>query len=484
MTKKLLAIGLLLLVAGFANFANNTIASTAEGNLSTVVQTGLEGVMKAAPTVSPAAGSYTSTQSVSLTASGASKICYTTNGSTTPSCATSTTCTAGTALANGGTVSVASTTTIKSAACYTDASTGPVVTSAYTISSGGGGGGGGTYVPPADTTPPSATSVSINAGAATASSLSATLTLAATDATQMLVSNDAGFAGASWETYATSKSWTLISGDGVKTVYAKFRDAALNMSTAVSDTITVSGSVTVAPVVTTPAPTQGCSGDNQYNTLTGALCVNNAGAEIPGCGNSTSGFSTASGLSCAGNRVTTTTTPTTPTTPSTSSGPSAYNFGTTTLKNGSKGEAVEELQRFLNAELNLGLIIDGSLGPKTIAVIKKWQKDNGLVADGLIGAKTKEMMNASVTTTTTTTAPTTTTSGTVLFTSALRQGSRGNEVTRLQEFLRDQGFFTAVANGNFGPVTKAALQAFQEANGLTADGALGPKTRAKVNAML
>jgi len=41
------------------------------------------------------------------------------------------------------------------------------------------------------------------------------------------------------------------------------------------------------------------------------------------------------------------------------------------LKNGSKGEGVKELQRFLNVKLNLGLVIDGKLGPKTIAVIKK-----------------------------------------------------------------------------------------------------------------
>ena len=57
---------------------------------------------------------------------------------------------------------------------------------------------------------------------------------------------------------------------------------------------------------------------------------------------------------------------------------------------------MKELQRFLNAKLNLGLVIDGKLGPKTIAVIKKWQKDNGLVADGFIGAKTKLKMNLSV----------------------------------------------------------------------------------------
>lgn len=80
---------------------------------------------------------------------------------------------------------------------------------------------------------------------------------------------------------------------------------------------------------------------------------------------------------------------------SSNSGPIMYDFGTVTLRNGSRGNAVMELQRFLNTKLNLGLVVDGKLGPKTITVIKKWQKDHGLVADGLIGVKTKAMMNAS-----------------------------------------------------------------------------------------
>lgn len=72
----------------------------------------------------------------------------------------------------------------------------------------------------------------------------------------------------------------------------------------------------------------------------------------------------------------------------------AYNLGDKTLKNGSTGEAVKELQRFLNAKLKLGLKIDGKLGPKTVAIVKKWQKENGLKADGLIGAKTKAFINS------------------------------------------------------------------------------------------
>ncbi len=71
-----------------------------------------------------------------------------------------------------------------------------------------------------------------------------------------------------------------------------------------------------------------------------------------------------------------------------------YNLGLVTLKNGSKGEAVKELQRFLNTNLNMSLVIDGQLGPKTIMIIKKWQSDNGLVADGVIGTKTKIKINS------------------------------------------------------------------------------------------
>ncbi len=151
-------------------------------------------------------------------------------------------------------------------------------------------------------------------------------------------------------------------------------------------TLTITPATTTTPAVTMTTTTPGCSGGNKYNTSTGAICVNNTagtvGTNIPGCGNKTTGFSTASGISCAGNVV--------------GSSQSSFNLGTKTLKNGSKGEAVKELQRFLNQVLNLGLVVDGKLGPKTIKVIKQWQKDNGLVADGLIGAKTKAKMNASV----------------------------------------------------------------------------------------
>lgn len=60
----------------------------------------------------------------------------------------------------------------------------------------------------------------------------------------------------------------------------------------------------------------------------------------------------------------------------------------TTLKNGSKGPEVKTLQRNLNA---LGYDcgdVDGSLGPKTLAALKAFQKAKGLEVDGYCGQLT------------------------------------------------------------------------------------------------
>jgi len=93
-----------------------------------------------------------------------------------------------------------------------------------------------TVVP--DTTPPTNLSISIAAGAEYTTSSTVTLTLSAVDAESMMISNDVYFSGATWEPYNTSKTtWPLSTGDGVKTVYFKCKDAAGNVADPVSDTI-------------------------------------------------------------------------------------------------------------------------------------------------------------------------------------------------------------------------------------------------------
>jgi hypothetical protein len=81
------------------------------------------------------------------------------------------------------------------------------------------------------------------------------------------------------------------------------------------------------------------------------------------------------------------------TNPTTTPTKTIYNFGTTTLKLGSKGNVVKELQRFLNNKLNLKLIVDGVFGLKTKTTLIKFQLMNKLKGDGVVGPLTRAMMN-------------------------------------------------------------------------------------------
>lgn len=69
--------------------------------------------------------------------------------------------------------------------------------------------------------------------------LAFTVTDATTAVSEMKVSATAGLADAAWEPYRGATSFTLPPGDGVKTVYARFRDSAGHESITISDTITL-----------------------------------------------------------------------------------------------------------------------------------------------------------------------------------------------------------------------------------------------------
>ncbi|MFJ7406768.1 MULTISPECIES: S-layer homology domain-containing protein [unclassified Lysinibacillus] len=100
----------------------------------------------------------------------------------------------------------------------------------------------------------------INNGAVYTSSSNVTLTMTATDiegeAIDMRFSND-GFTWSSWESKVSTKSWTLSSGDGSKTVYMQLKDSAGNISNAFSNTI---GLDTTPPFIT------GVTNGGMYNT--------------------------------------------------------------------------------------------------------------------------------------------------------------------------------------------------------------------------
>ncbi|WHH59393.1 peptidoglycan-binding domain-containing protein [Petroclostridium sp. X23] len=58
----------------------------------------------------------------------------------------------------------------------------------------------------------------------------------------------------------------------------------------------------------------------------------------------------------------------------------------------------------------------------------------------------------------------------------MKVGSRGAEVTSLQQKLKDLGYFNVNATGYYGSITKASVIAFQKDNGLIVDGIAGPQT--------
>lgn len=137
--------------------------------------------------------------------------------------------------------------------------------SLVSVSSGGGMG---------DTIPPVGT-ISINGGAVYTKSASVTLSLLAADnsgsVTSMQFSND-NVTWSGWELYAQTKSWTLASGDGTKTVYVQFKDGADNVSPNYSATVTVDST----------APVDG--------TLTVAVQNSSVSLSWPGFTDSTSGI--------------------------------------------------------------------------------------------------------------------------------------------------------------------------------------------------
>jgi PKD repeat protein len=114
-----------------------------------------------------------------------------------------------------------------------------------------------------DKTTPTGT-ITINNGYAYTTSTSVTLTLTAIDTTsgihQVRYSNDGVWDTETWEDFSPTKTWTLTSGDGIKTVYYQIKDNAGLIST-YSDTIILdtkqpTGSVTIAEGATyTKSPT-------------------------------------------------------------------------------------------------------------------------------------------------------------------------------------------------------------------------------------
>lgn len=232
--------------------AHQVLAGESTGTMVTGVETGPSGVVVSTPTPSPVAGSYTSTQSVTLSAVGAPYACYTVDGSD-PACNwNSLSCSVGSIYSSA--ISVASTQTVKALSCYQGSVSSSVMSAAYTISSGsssggGGGGGGG-----GDLTAPTNIAVSIAGRPQSTENKRVNLVLAADGASYMMISNAESFiSNSGWLDFAATYPWDLTSGAGTKWIYAKFKDASGNISSVASTSVILKDAT---PATTTATSTE------------------------------------------------------------------------------------------------------------------------------------------------------------------------------------------------------------------------------------
>ncbi|MBE9213384.1 peptidoglycan-binding protein [Plectonema cf. radiosum LEGE 06105] len=143
-----------------------------------------------------------------------------------------------------------------------------------------------------------------------------------------------------------------------------------------------------------------------------------------------------------------------------------------TLKKGSKGAAVTRLQQRLKTLGYYSASIDGDFGAKTEAAVIAFQKNNAVAVDGVVGMETESAIQRGIW---------------VSQRPILKQGSKGEEVKRLQSLLQKTEEISpqlekpikldiGAIDGDFGAKTKAAVVKYQNYEKITADGIVGRKT--------
>ena len=164
-----------------------------------------------------------------------------------------------------------------------------------------------------------------------------------------------------------------------------------------------------------------------------------------------------------------------------------------TLRYGNSGEDVAYVQRRLIELGYLAGMADGQFGTDTLAAVKAFQRANDLTVDGVAGTKTYGVLLSDAAiraeaTPTPTPSPTPeqqepeddSTDANGIPKRNLTQGDSGEDVRSVQARLIALGYLSGSADGQYGSATVAAMQAFQQMNGLTASGEGNPGTYARL----
>ena len=134
-----------------------------------------------------------------------------------------------------------------------------------------------------------------------------------------------------------------------------------------------------------------------------------------------------------------------------------------TIGPGAAGDVVRRAQRALRRTPNLSIVVDGVYGPATEAAVKEFQAGASLQVDGIVGPNTWDALPSG--------APMPT----------LQEGSTGMVVARLQNVLTNgaPGQWATTPgpiDEDFGPQTRASVEAFQAWGGVIVDGIVGDQT--------
>lgn len=145
-------------------------------------------------------------------------------------------------------------------------------------------------------------------------------------------------------------------------------------------------------------------------------------------------------------------------------GQAAAADGAPLLRRGDGGDAVRDVQHRVRRVLDIDTLDEDGFGPLTLDAVRRFQRDRGLAADGIVGRDTMRALEEA---------------RFALGDRLLWQTTewlRGDDVRELQNRLNRLGFDAGPEDGIFGPALTAAMEEFQRNVGLRPDGVAGPRS--------
>jgi len=106
--------------------------------------------------------------------------------------------------------------------------------------------------------------------------------------------------------------------------------------------------------------------------------------------------------------------------------------------------------------------VDGAWGNRTLAAVLRYQSDNRLTVDGVVGSGTANRLGITL--------------STAVRSGGIAKGKTAANVKAVQNALKKLGYFTSVVDGVWGRRTMCAVMSFQSDSKLTVDGVVGSAT--------